>query len=85
MEFVRDVCDRCMFMRGGKIIAIGSTHEVLENLSEDEKIVMRHAVEKERARAETGVPKKATLAGGAPEAEATEGALHEKTDEMFEM
>ncbi len=85
MEFVRDVCDRCMFMRGGKIIAIGPTHEVLENLSEDEKIVMRNAVEKERARAETGVPKKATLAGGAHEAEATEGALHETTDEMFEM
>jgi methyl coenzyme M reductase system subunit A2 len=85
MEFVKDVCDRCMFMRNGKIIAIGPTHEVLTNLSEDEKVLMRESVEKERARAETGIPKKATLAGGAPEVEATEGALHETTDEMFEM
>ena len=85
MEFIRDVCDRCMFMRGGKIITIGPTHEVLDSLSEDEKIVMKHAIEKEHARAEVGAPKKATLAGGAPEAETTEGALHESTDEMFEM
>ncbi|HJK64293.1 MAG TPA: methyl coenzyme M reductase system, component A2, partial [Methanocorpusculum sp.] len=36
MEFVRDVCDRCMFIRGGKIIDIGPTHEVLAKLSEQE-------------------------------------------------
>ena len=85
MEFVKDVCDRCMFMRGGKIIAIGPTHEVLTNLSEDEKVLMKESVEKERARAETGKPKGVTLAGGAPEAEVSEGALHETTEEMFEM
>ncbi len=85
MEFVKDVCDRCMFMRGGKIIAIGPTHEVLNNLSEDEMVLMKESVEKERIRAETGKPKATTLAGGAPEAEATEGALHETTEEMFEM
>ena len=27
MDFVRDVCDRCMFIRGGKIIAEGPTAE----------------------------------------------------------
>ena len=52
MEFVRDVCDRCMFIRGGKIIDIGPTHEVLAKLSEQEISTMAKAVAGERAGAE---------------------------------
>ena len=52
MEFVRDVCDRCMFIRGGKIVAIGPTHEVLAKLSETELSTMAEAVAGERAAAE---------------------------------
>ncbi|HJK77634.1 MAG TPA: methyl coenzyme M reductase system, component A2 [Methanocorpusculum sp.] len=52
MEFVRDVCDRCMFIRGGKIIDIGPTHEVLAKLSEQEISTMAEAVAEERAGAE---------------------------------
>jgi len=37
MEFVRDVCDRIALMRGGKIIKMGSTAEVLQELTEDER------------------------------------------------
>jgi len=40
MEFVRDVCDRLALMRGGKIIQIGKTAEVLAILTEEEKKVM---------------------------------------------
>ena len=36
MDFVRDICDRCMFIRGGKIIAEGPTAEVLAKISEKE-------------------------------------------------
>ena len=52
MEFVRDVCDRCMFIRGGKIVDIGPTHEVLAKLSETELSTMAEAVAGERAAAE---------------------------------
>lgn len=52
MEFVRDVCDRCMFIRGGKIIDLGPTHEVLAKLSEQEISTMAKAVAEERAGAE---------------------------------
>ena len=52
MEFVRDVCDRCMFIRGGKIIDIGPTHEVLAKLSAKEISTMAEAVAGERAGAE---------------------------------
>ena len=52
MEFVRDVCDRCMFIRGGRIVAIGPTHEVLAKLSETELSTMAEAVAGERAAAE---------------------------------
>ncbi|HJK83529.1 MAG TPA: methyl coenzyme M reductase system, component A2 [Methanocorpusculum sp.] len=52
MEFGRDVCDRCMFIRGGKIIDIGPTHEVLAKLSEQEISTMAKAVAEERAGAE---------------------------------
>ena len=40
MEFVRDICDRCALMRGGKIVTIGKTAEVLASLTEDEREVM---------------------------------------------
>ena len=37
MDFVRDICDRLALMRGGKIIKIGPTAEVLEELTEEER------------------------------------------------
>ncbi|HJJ32894.1 MAG TPA: methyl coenzyme M reductase system, component A2 [Methanocorpusculum sp.] len=85
MEFIRDVCDRCMFMRDGEIVAIGETQSVLKNLSEAELITMHEAVTRERERVESGTAKKATLSGGAPEGEVDENAIHKTTDEMFEM
>ncbi len=85
MEFVRDVCDRCMFMRNGEIVAIGETDKVLAELSEAELIIMKEAVTAERQRVESGTAKKATLAGGAPEGEEDANALHKTTEEMFEM
>lgn len=88
MEFVRDVCDRCMFMRGGKIVAIGPTHEVLANLTRDELNIMAQAVACERDRIATGTPKAVPTnpepkGEGAKEKDA--GTLHASTDEMFEM
>ena len=85
MEFIRDVCDRCMFMRDGEIVAIGETQEILKHLTEAELITMHEAVTRERERVESGVAKKATLSGGAPEGEVDENAIHKTTDEMFEM
>ena len=40
MDFVRDICDRLALMRGGKIIKIGPTAEVLEHLTDEERRVM---------------------------------------------
>ena len=40
MEFVRDICDRLALMRGGKIVEIGKTADVLAHLTEDERKVM---------------------------------------------
>ncbi|HVP95664.1 methyl coenzyme M reductase system, component A2 [Methanoregula sp.] len=40
MEFVRDTCDRIALMRGGKIVEIGKTAEVLAHLTEDERRIM---------------------------------------------
>ena len=40
MEFVREVCDRLALMRGGKIVSIGKTAEVLAILTEEEREVM---------------------------------------------
>jgi len=40
MDFVRDICDRLALMRGGAIIRIGPTAEVLEALTEEERKVM---------------------------------------------
>jgi methyl coenzyme M reductase system subunit A2 len=37
MDFVRDICDRLALMRGGKIIAIGPTAQVLLQVTEEEK------------------------------------------------
>ncbi|MDI6720530.1 MAG: methyl coenzyme M reductase system, component A2, partial [Methanomicrobiales archaeon] len=43
MEFVKDICDRIALMRGGRIIKIGPTAEVLESLTEEERMVMGKA------------------------------------------
>jgi methyl coenzyme M reductase system subunit A2 len=40
MEFVRDICDRLALMRGGKIVQIGKTAEVLDSLTDEEREVM---------------------------------------------
>jgi len=40
MDFVKDICDRLALMRGGKIIEIGKTEDVLSILSEDEREIM---------------------------------------------
>lgn len=37
MDFVQDVCDRVALMRGGKIIDIGPTAEILSQVTEEEK------------------------------------------------
>jgi methyl coenzyme M reductase system subunit A2 len=37
MDFVRDICDRLALMRGGRIIRIGPTAEILEELSDEER------------------------------------------------
>ncbi|RXE55700.1 ABC transporter ATP-binding protein [Methanoculleus taiwanensis] len=43
MDFVKDICDRVALMRGGKIIKLGPTAEVLSELTEDERKVMGSA------------------------------------------
>ena len=43
MDFVKDICDRLALMRGGKIIMIGKTDEVLASLTEDEREIMGKA------------------------------------------
>jgi methyl coenzyme M reductase system subunit A2 len=40
MDFVRDICDRLALMRGGKIVEIGKTAEVLAHLTAEERKVM---------------------------------------------
>ena len=40
MDFVRDICDRIALMRGGKIIRLGPTEEVLAHLTDEERMVM---------------------------------------------
>lgn len=87
MEFVKDVCDRCMFMRGGKIISIGPTQDVLATLTDGEKVIMQNAVTLERDRANSGAPKK-TAPDANESAKEDEGdgkTLHKNTSEMFEM
>jgi methyl coenzyme M reductase system subunit A2 len=40
MDFVKDICDRLALMRGGKIVQIGPTEEVLASLTDEERQVM---------------------------------------------
>jgi len=37
MDFVRDICDRLALMRGGKIIDIGPTKDILAQVTEDDR------------------------------------------------
>jgi methyl coenzyme M reductase system subunit A2 len=37
MDFVQDICDRLALMRGGKIIQIGKTDEILSQVTDEEK------------------------------------------------
>jgi len=37
MDFVRDICDRLALMRGGKIIDIGPTADILAQVTDDDK------------------------------------------------
>jgi methyl coenzyme M reductase system subunit A2 len=37
LEFVRDICDRVALMRGGKIIQMGKTADVLASLTPEER------------------------------------------------
>jgi methyl coenzyme M reductase system subunit A2 len=84
MEFVRDICDRCMFMRAGKILAAGPTREILAGLTNEELDIMARAVATERTRAGSSVPKTVPKASEMKREEETE-SLHESTEEMFEM
>jgi methyl coenzyme M reductase system subunit A2 len=43
IDFVRDICDRLALMRGGKIVAIGRTADVLATLTAEEREVMGKA------------------------------------------
>ncbi|MEM2124008.1 MAG: methyl coenzyme M reductase system, component A2 [Methanolinea sp.] len=43
IDFVRDICDRLALMRGGKIVAIGKTADVLSTLTAEEREVMGRA------------------------------------------
>lgn len=47
MEFVQDICDRCALMRGGKIVRIGTTTEIMNLLTEEEKNIMSRAIQGE--------------------------------------
>jgi methyl coenzyme M reductase system subunit A2 len=40
MDFVKDICDRLALMRGGKIVQIGPTEEILASLTDEERQVM---------------------------------------------
>jgi len=37
MDFVGEICDRVALMRGGKIVAIGKTPEILAQVTAEEK------------------------------------------------
>ena len=47
IDFVRDICDRCMFMRNGKIVKIGPTHEILTEITDAEREIMVKSVSNE--------------------------------------
>ena len=40
MDFVKDICDRLALMRGGRIVQMGPTPEVLASLTEEERAIM---------------------------------------------
>ncbi|MDD1667084.1 MAG: methyl coenzyme M reductase system, component A2, partial [Methanomicrobiales archaeon] len=40
MDFVKDICGRLALMRGGRIVQMGSTPEVLASLTEEERAIM---------------------------------------------
>ncbi|HVN65544.1 MAG TPA: methyl coenzyme M reductase system, component A2 [Methanomicrobiales archaeon] len=40
MEFVKDICDRMALMRGGRIVQMGPTQEVLASLTDEERAIM---------------------------------------------
>ena len=40
MDFVKDICDRLALMRGGKIVEMGPTKDVLSGLTEEERDIM---------------------------------------------
>jgi methyl coenzyme M reductase system subunit A2 len=40
LDFVRETCDRCALMRGGKIVTIGQTGVVLDAVTEQERTTM---------------------------------------------
>lgn len=42
MDFVRDICDRCALMRFGKIVKIGQTADVLDEITEEEREKMKN-------------------------------------------
>ena len=42
MDFVRDICDRLALMRGGTIVQIGATDEILSQVTEEEKDMCCH-------------------------------------------
>jgi methyl coenzyme M reductase system, component A2 len=44
MDFVRDICDRLALMRGGRIVMIGKTADVLGSLTDEEREVMSKPV-----------------------------------------
>ncbi|HNS83110.1 MAG TPA: methyl coenzyme M reductase system, component A2, partial [Methanolinea sp.] len=37
MEFVQEVCDRVAWMKGGKVVALGSTEEVLAEMPAEDR------------------------------------------------
>ncbi len=43
MDFVRDICDRLALMRGGKIVSVGKTADVLASLTDEEREIMGKA------------------------------------------
>lgn len=85
MDFVRDVCDYCMFMRAGKIVAMGDTESVLAELTEEEMTIMKTAVLEEREKADTPAPKKETSDVQKPKTEKAEKTEDKSEDKMYEM
>jgi methyl coenzyme M reductase system subunit A2 len=45
MEFVTEVCDRCALMRGGKIVAIGLTQDIMDLLTAEERDIMSKTIQ----------------------------------------